>query len=161
MAGETTRSAPSTAYLPGANHSPFLLAHPGFYVWEAIGDEDISCVHLIFRGNDLHSGTEPTAPLLTPEQHAEIDWLIQFSGPQNRVAYINYPPPAWGSEDGGGGFEERGDDTDYHEVEMTTEEGRARVEEHGDDMGCYEVEVIVGEEVKVCSIIIPLLYTVQ
>jgi hypothetical protein len=56
-----------------------------------IGDGGITCIHLVFRGNDLHSGTEPTGPQLTPDQRAEIDQLIQLTGPQNRVAYVNYP----------------------------------------------------------------------
>ena len=47
--------------------------------------------HLLFKGNDLHSGSPPSLPLLTPEQDAEIKELISLTGPQNRVAYVSYP----------------------------------------------------------------------
>ena len=47
--------------------------------------------HLLFKGNDLHSGNSPTLPLLTAEQQASVDKLISLTGPQNRVAYVSYP----------------------------------------------------------------------
>ena len=77
--------------LPGADHGPFLLARPGFYVREQVDNSGIICIHLVFRGNDLHSGLEPTEPPLTEVQRANIDQLIKLTGPQNRVAYVNYP----------------------------------------------------------------------
>ena len=77
--------------LAGADHGPFLLARPGLYVRETIGDEDVTCLHLVFRGNDLHSGNQPTEPPLTPEQRSEIDEMIRLTGHQNRVAFVNYP----------------------------------------------------------------------
>jgi hypothetical protein len=71
----------------GADHGPFILARQGLYVRES----GVQVIHLVFKGNDLHSGSSPTMPLLSPLQQAEIEQLCSLVGPQNRVAYVSYP----------------------------------------------------------------------
>ena len=71
----------------GADHGPFILARQGLYARE----NGVRCFHLLFKGNDIHSGSSPSQPPLTAQQQAEIDLLISLVGPQNRVAYVSYP----------------------------------------------------------------------
>lgn len=70
----------------GADHGPFLLARQGLYARE----NDVRCFHLLFKGNDVHSGSSPTLPPLTDQLRAEVDSLYSL-GPQNRVVYVSYP----------------------------------------------------------------------
>ena len=73
--------------LIGADHGPFILARQGLYARE----NGVRIFHLLFKGNDIHSGSSPSLPLLTPKQQTEIESLIPLTGPQNRVAYVSYP----------------------------------------------------------------------
>ena len=70
----------------GADHEPFLLSKQGLYAQE----NGIQIFHLLFKGNDLHSGNTPCSPLTT-EQQAGIEELIPLTNPQNQVADVSYP----------------------------------------------------------------------
>ena len=42
-----------------------------------ISDEEITCIHLVFWGNDLHSGNPPTGPPVTAEEQVKINKMIR------------------------------------------------------------------------------------
>jgi len=78
---------PLTNAQTGADHGPFILARQGLYAWE----NGVRIFHLLFKGNDLHSGSSPTCLPLTTELKSEIEGCISLADPPNCIGYVSYP----------------------------------------------------------------------
>ena len=70
----------------------FMLGRPGLYARQEVGEDGQIRLFLLFKGNDLHSGTAPSVN--AEEKQAFLDKLSQEYlrvDETNRVVYVCYP----------------------------------------------------------------------
>ncbi|KAF9048078.1 hypothetical protein BDZ89DRAFT_1127035 [Hymenopellis radicata] len=76
----------------GSDIGAFLLARPGLYVRHEVTDSDQVRLFLVFKGNDLHSGTAPTVDDSVKQQFLDdLAALYNNAGDQNRCVFMAYP----------------------------------------------------------------------
>ncbi|KAL0569462.1 hypothetical protein V5O48_012502 [Marasmius crinis-equi] len=77
---------------PGSDMGAFLLGRPGLYCRADVGSNGEVRVFLLFKGNDIHTGT---APSVSPEARDEFLQKLQETynrvDETNRCVYVAYP----------------------------------------------------------------------
>ncbi|THU79966.1 hypothetical protein K435DRAFT_874867 [Dendrothele bispora CBS 962.96] len=87
---------------PGSAAGDFLLARPGLYARAYPDKQGHVVFFLLFKGNDLHTGTAPTTDDDAWKTYiAELEELYKYVGDENRVVYVLYPSHAAFHRDAG------------------------------------------------------------
>ncbi|KAJ8079431.1 hypothetical protein PM082_021947 [Marasmius tenuissimus] len=77
---------------PGTTVGDFMLGRAGLYARLWPDEEGNVVFFLLFKGNDIHSGTAPTADDKAWDEFiAKITPLFSHVGSENRVVYVMYP----------------------------------------------------------------------